>query len=121
MRRGMLALIAALCLTLFAAGALGENAPDTKEETVQEIPELYGYIGKRMNVYRWGDEKSHVLGTVEAGTVVDVYVKGRTWTRIGFEDKQGYVLTKFVERVQRKDPSGVLRGYSSVKLLFPLL
>ena len=48
MRRGMAALLAALCLMLFTAGALCENAQDTKEENAQEIPEFYGYIGKRM-------------------------------------------------------------------------
>ena len=45
--------------------------------------------------------------------IVDVYNKGRTWTRIGFGDGQGYVLTKFVERVQRKDPfEGPMPGTS---------
>jgi len=116
MRRGMMALLAALCLLLFAAGGVCEAAQDTKEETTQEVPELYGYIGKRMNVYRWGDEDSHVLGTVEVGDVVDVYVKGRTWTRIAFDDGvfgMGYVRTKYVERVQRKNPfDGPLPGTS---------
>lgn len=120
MRYRITALVAVLWL-MFAAAALCEAAQDTKEEnaqqsTVQEEAEFYGYIGKRMNVYRWGDDDSHVLGTVEAGEVVDVYVKGRTWTRIRFDESEfgmGYVQTKFVERVQRKNPfDGPLPGTS---------
>jgi len=91
--------IAALLAVLmfFIAGALAEDA---------EEAQFYGIIGKRMDVHRWGQENSQVYGTVEPGDVVDVYAKGRTWTRIGFKEKQGYVRTKFVERVQRKDPFG---------------
>ena len=101
--------MAALLILLMAFAAVGALAEDTKEE-----PQFYGVIGKRMNVHRWGQDNSQVYGTVEPGDVVDVYVKGRTWTRIGFEDKQGYVLTKFVERVQRKDPfAGPMPGTSS--------
>lgn len=66
--------------------------------------EYYGTIGKKMTVYRDANEDSAQLGKIEAGTVVDVYKKGRTWTRIGYESGQGYVLTKFVEMVQRKNP-----------------
>ncbi len=78
-----------------------------------EEAQYYGVIGKQLNVYRDADDESVVLGTVEADTVVDVYKKGRTWTRIGFEDGEGYVLTKFVERVQRKDPfDGPMPGTS---------
>ena len=54
----------------------------------------YGTIGKRMTVYREASESAASLGKIEAGTVVDVYKKGRTWTRIGYESGQGYVLTK---------------------------
>ena len=120
MRCGMIALPILLCLLLFAPGGICEAAPDTNEtasvQEAEEIPELYGYIGKRMNVYRWGDDESLILGTVEAGDVVEVYVKGRTWTRIKFDDGvygMGYVNTKFVERVQRKNPfDGPLPGTS---------
>ena len=56
--------------------------------------EYYGTIGKKMTVYRDANEDSAQLGKIEAGTVVDVYKKGRTWTRIGYESGQGYVLTK---------------------------
>lgn len=100
-----IAVLLALLMCLAAACALAEN----KEDEAQ----FYGVIGKRMNVHRWGQDNSQVYGTVEPGEVVDVYVKGRTWTRIGFEGKQGYVLTKFVERVQRKNPfDGPLPGTS---------
>ena len=114
MRRLMIALLA-LWLMLFAASAMGEAAQETKEEAAEE-PELYGYIGKRMDVYRWGDDESNIIGSVEAGEIVEVYVKGRTWTRIKYEDSEfgmGYVQTKFVERVQRKNPfDGPLPGTS---------
>ena len=73
----------------------------------------YGTIGKRMTVYREASESAASLGKIEAGTVVDVYKKGRTWTRIGYENGQGYVLTKFVEMVQRKNPfDGPMPGTS---------
>ena len=84
-------------MLLLSAGALAEE----KEEA-----QFYGVIGKRLDVHRAGKENSSVYGTVEPGEVVDVYAKGRTWTRIGFGERQGYVLTKFVERIQRKDPFG---------------
>ncbi len=116
MRRLAVALLMALLMGLAAPSGVCEAAQDTKEEAVQEEAEFYGYIGKRMDVYRWGDEDSHVLGKIEAGTVVDVYVKGRTWTRIAYEDGvdgMGYVRTKFVERVQRKNPfDGPMPGTS---------
>lgn len=98
-------LAAILLVLLFCVqGAVAE-----KEETA----EFTGVIGKRMDVHQWGSEESGILGTIEADTVVDVYNKGRTWTRIDFEGRQGYVLTKYVERVQRKNPfDGPMPGVS---------
>lgn len=79
----------------------------------EEIPEFYGVIGKRLTVYSRGDEKSGALGTVEADTVVDVFNKGRNFTSILFEGRKGYVRTKYIERVQRKDPfAGPMPGTS---------
>ena len=68
-------LLAALMLLCSAAGAAEEPEAEAA---------YYGPIGARLAVYRNADEKSTILGMVEAGTVVEVYVKGRTWTRIGF-------------------------------------
>ena len=83
------------------------------QEQQEEEALYYGTIGKRMPVYRWADEESTRLGTVEKDTPVDVYWKGRTWTRIGFNGQQGYVKTKYVERVQRKNPfDGPMPGTS---------
>ena len=102
MRRGI-ALLAALLL--LALPALAGEEP--------EVAEFYGIIGKKMNVQRWATEDSTVLGVIEAGTAVDVYNKGRTWTRIAYGDGQGYVLTKYVELVQRKNPfDGPMPGTS---------
>ena len=82
-------------------------------ETTDGEAAYYGTIGKRMTVYREASESAASLGKIEAGTVVDVYKKGRTWTRIGYENGQGYVLTKFVEMVQRKNPfDGPMPGTS---------
>ena len=82
-------------------------------ETTDGEAEYYGTIGKRMTVYSDASESAASLGKIEAGTVVDVYKKGRTWTRIGYENGQGYVLTKFVEMVQRKNPfDGPMPGTS---------
>ena len=99
---------ALLLILLLAAGAAGLADESKNEEAL-----YYGVIGKKMTVHRWGDEDSTNLGTIEAGRVVDVYNKGRTWTRIDFNGRQGYVLTKFVELVQRKDPfQGPMPGTS---------
>ena len=102
--RRVMALLAALLL--LALPALAEEEP--------EIAEFYGIIGKKMNVQRWATEDSAVLGVIEAGTAVDVFNKGRTWTRIAYGDGQGYVLTKYVELVQRKNPfDGPMPGTSA--------
>ena len=107
MRRRILTALLLLVLLLMPAAA---HAADDREN---EQALYYGTIGKRMTVYRWGDADSTHLGTIEAGRVVDVYNKGRTWTRIDFDGRQGYVLTKFIERVQRKDPfQGPMPGTS---------
>ncbi len=83
------------------------------QEKENEQALYYGIIGRKMTVYRWGDDDSTQLGTIEAGRVVDVYNKGRTWTRIDFDGRQGYVQTKYIERVQRKDPfQGPMPGTS---------
>ena len=108
MRRGLW-IAAALILMILAVLPAAGIADDREND----IALFYGTIGKRMTVHRWGDDKSAILGTVEAGRVVDVYAKGRTWTRIDFDGRQGYVLTKFIERVQRKDPfEGPMPGTS---------
>lgn len=102
--RAVIALLALLCCAVAAYG----------EETQEETAPYYGFIEKRMSVYKWAQEDSLKLGTIEAGTMVDVYWKGRTWSRIGFEDGQGYVKTKYVERVQRKNPfDGPMPGVSA--------
>ena len=103
MRRVMALLAALLLLAL----------PALAEEEL-EVAEFYGVIGKKMNVQRWATEDSTVLGVIEAGTPVDVFNKGRTWTRIAYDGVQGYVLTKYVELVQRKNPfDGPMPGTST--------
>lgn len=97
-----------LALLMLAAGAAAETAKAEKEEAL-----YYGTIGKRLAVHASGDEKSGVIGYVEAGTVVDVYSRGVSWARIDFNGYQGYVKKKYVERVQRKDPfAGSMPGTS---------
>lgn len=102
----MILLMLPILLTAFLSAALAES-------NEAEEAEYWGIIGKKMNVYRKGSDNSSVLGGIEKGTVVDVYAKGRTWTRIGFGTGTGYVLTKFVEMVQRKNPfDGPMPGTS---------
>ena len=106
MRKITLLVLAAL-LVFVAAHAFAQ------EDTQEEIAQFTGIIGKRMDVYKWADDQSLKLGKIEKDVVVDVYNKGRTWTRIAYGDGQGYVLTKFVERVQRKNPfDGPMPGTS---------
>lgn len=107
-RPACLAAVLALILMIAALTAAGAAEEDTDEEAL-----FYGTIGAKMSVYRKADEKSGRVGTVEQGAVVDVFAKGRMWTRIRYEDGQGYVKTKYVERVQRKDPfAGPMPGTS---------
>ena len=63
-------------------------------EATDSEAEFYGTIGKKMTVYRDASESAAALGKLEAGTVVDVYKKGRTWTRIGYEGGQGKVTLR---------------------------
>lgn len=106
MRRWICAAAAVLMMLIVSAAAAG--MAQENEEAL-----YYGTIGKKMTVHRRGDEDSSSMGTIEPGCVVDVYNKGRTWTRIDFDGQQGYVLTKYIERVQRKDPfQGPMPGTS---------
>lgn len=105
-RKTAIALLLALILTIAAAWAAAQ-------EEAQEEALYYGVIGTKMGVYYKANEKSGRIATLEAGTVVDVFSKGRTWTRIAYGDGQGYVKTKYIERVQRKDPfEGPMPGTS---------
>ena len=104
-------ILSAIALMIFMVLALLCAA--VAEQKTDEEALYYGTIGKKMTVYRWGSEDATHLGTIEEGRVVDVYHKGRTWTRIDFDGREGYVLTKYIERVQRKDPfQGPMPGTS---------
>ena len=101
------AALTALILMMIVLTGLGAAAEEEEEAL------YYGTIGTKLSVYYKADEKSGRIGTLEPGTVVDVFSKGRTWTRIPYEDGQGYVKTKYIERVQRKDPfAGAMPGTS---------
>ena len=117
MKRGLALLLAALLMLLapaaFAQTDTNETIRTDDADAPEEMAEFTGIIGKKMKVYKWADDDSLRLGTVEAGTVVDVFNKGRVWTRIAYGDGQGYVNTKFVEMVQRKNPfDGPMPGTS---------
>ncbi len=103
MRRMFFALL--LLALLAAGGALAQE--ETKEA------QYYGVIGTDMNM-RWEpSEKSNTIMLLRPGTVVDVHSKGRTWTFIEHEGRKGYVKTKYIERVQRKNPfDGPMPGTS---------
>ena len=92
-RIGAWMLAALLALGMPAAAWAEATAQEADAAQAEETAEYYGVIGTRMTVHKRGSEDSPALGMIEAGTVVDVYVKGRTWTRIGFDGQQGYVLT----------------------------
>ena len=86
--------------------------PDLLSARAEEA-EFTGVIGKRMTVRAAPRESANSLGQIEKDTRVDVYSKGRVWTRIGDGTRKGYVLTKFVELVQRKNPfEGSMPGTS---------
>lgn len=107
--RRMIKRLLAVCLLLLLLGAVclaeGESA---KEEAL-----YYGFIGKRMPVRSSAGEDSYSLGYLEVGVKVDVYAKYRNWTRIDYGGRAGYVETKYIERVQRKNPfDGPMPGTS---------
>ena len=106
MRRRTAGILAALLgiLTMAFAGA---------EIDVEEAA-YTGLIGSNMRVHARGRQDSGMIGRVLKDTRVDVYQKGRSWTRIAYEGGAGYVNTKYVELVQRKDPyDGPMPGVSS--------
>lgn len=106
MRYAFAALVLMLAVVLAATAAA--------QESEEEEALYYGVIGKRMSVYKWADEDAQVLGVLDADTVVDVYKKGRTFTKIDYNGQPGYVKTKYIERVQRKDPfAGPMPGVST--------
>ena len=93
-RRRLARLLLALLLALGCAAAA-----ERKEEA-----KFTGVIGTRMTVYSRASDRSSSLGRAEKDTRVDVYEKGRKWTRIDWNGQTGYVNTKFIEMVQRKNP-----------------
>ena len=98
-----------LAVLLFAAAGTAVAA----EELDDEYAEYTGLIGRDMTVHARAKENSGAIGRAEEGTRVDVYAKGRSWTRIDCEGRQGYVNTKFIEMVQRKNPfNGPMKGVS---------
>ena len=104
-------LILAVLICLLACTCLAAGLAESGDA---EEPEYWGIIGKRMNVHRKGNADSSVLGGIEKGTVVDVYSKGRNWTKIAYGNGTGYVQTKFIEMVQRKNPfDGPMPGTSN--------
>lgn len=116
--------MAVLCLLFLAAGACTAQAGvgEMPGEEVQAQIELkkggdapyYGVIGTKMHM-RWSpSENSDSMRLLEPDTVVDVYTRGRTWTCIAYDGRIGYVKTKYIERVQRKNPfDGPMPGTSS--------
>ena len=106
-----------LSLMMFGAACAQADTPHSAQATMQEAQQeeaqFFGVSSTRLTVRSRADEESGELGRLEAGDVVDVYSKGRTWTRIDFGGEPGYVKTKHMERIQRKDPfAGSMPGVS---------
>ena len=40
---------------------------------------------------------SNIIAQVPLGTVVDVYEKGSDWCEVGYNGKDGYMMTKFLK------------------------
>ena len=103
-RSGFLKRLTAFAVCLLMAAGVAARA----EEAVYT-----GVIGKNMDIRSAGRDTAGVLGRAPKDARVDVYAKGRVWTRIGLGDTVGYVLTKYVELVQRKNPfEGSMPGVS---------
>ncbi len=51
----------------------------------------------KLNLRKTASTKSKVLLYIPNGSMVIVVEKGSEWTHINFEDKDGYVMTKFLE------------------------
>lgn len=100
------------------AAILAQSMPETAGEEATEPrvgadAQYYGVIGTNMHM-RWEpNENSDSMRLLVPDTVVDVYTRGRTWTCIAYEGRIGYVKTKYLERVQRKNPfDGPMPGTS---------
>ena len=75
------------------------------EQSANEETALFtGVIGKKMSVLNRASDQAGALGRVIPGDRVDVFWKGKKWSRIGTKNLMGYVKTKYVELVQRKNP-----------------
>lgn len=102
------AMAALLLLVLLEMGAAADEVTNEKPEA-----QFYGVIGTDMNMRVRPEENASSMMLLRPGTMVDVYSKGRTWTRIEHEGRIGYVKTKYIERVQRKNPfEGPMPGTS---------
>ena len=98
-------LIALLLLTVACGKA---------EQTEEETSLFTGVIGKKMSIHRQASDNSSVVGQVIPGQRVDIHWKGKKWTRIESGRQMGYVNTKYVELVQRKNPfQGPMPGVSN--------
>lgn len=103
----------ALAQTQAEATEKTETTETTEATEATEEALYYGVSSTRQTVRSKADEKAGELGKLEEGATVDVYAKGRTWTRIDFGGEMGYVKTKHMERIQQKDPfAGSMPGVS---------
>lgn len=71
---------------------------------INEPTEFIGVAGKKLTMYQFRDLKSPVLAMIPDETKLSVIEKKSKWTKVSFEGMAGYVDTKYVEMVQRRDP-----------------
>lgn len=103
--RGCAAVALLLCLHLCLAKASAESATMTPSPAVS-VTEFIGVAGKNLRLYQRPSTEANVLATIPSGTPLDVVESKRKWTQVIHEGQTGYLDTKYVELVQRRDPFG---------------
>ena len=91
--------LAALLVCALLCGAVPAPA-----EAGEAPTEFTGVTGKKLSLYKQRTADSRVLTSIPVGTPLDVIEKGRKWTKVLYEGEIGYLATKYVELVQRRDP-----------------
>lgn len=91
-------------LTVFLLLAVLGFSCSAEQNFDEETALFTGVIGRKMSVLNRASDRAGTLGRVMPGERVDVFWKGKKWSRIGTQDLMGYVNTKYVELVQRKNP-----------------
>lgn len=78
----------------------GEKQPQSHENSRTALPTYKVVSEAPLNVREEPSSDSDVLGTLSPGKTVKVLDFKEDWARIRYRGKDGYVMTRFLEKVQ---------------------